>query len=77
MCAGVGLDRNATAMCLLMTLGWCQEHCNINILGLDIPITMNLGLSSLEASSEIQIELLLKIYLTTRPFRYQLVQKLW
>ena len=78
MCVGAGLDTNATVMCLLMTLGLCQEHCNINILGLDIPITMNLGLSSLEASGwEIKIELLLKIYLTIRLHRYQRVLKIW
>ena len=55
MCVGAGMCRNATVMCQLMTLGWCQELCNINIKGRDIPTIMNLGLSSLAISGD-QIE---------------------
>ena len=43
MCV-VGMEyRNATVMCLLMTLGWCQELCSIHMIHLGLHITKNLG----------------------------------
>ena len=58
MCVGGGKEhriyKNATVICLLMTLGLCREQWTISMIALDLHITMNLGLSSLVIREEIE-----------------------